>query len=555
MVLSLSEILTPQHAIDSASLTIPAPNLFSFDVNSWNWVDAGIGDYPENDGLVFTPTENLPMAPPASLVSFGLIGESSYDHQSSGVYVYEVEIDAGAVVDDVELSFKVWNPTKTIKHLESVTPTGVSGLTLGGSTDRAFGANQEVEYTVTVDQEGDATINATYQFNFLNDTNDPIVTITGNRLLVFPFPALSGVKESFEWLTDIIATYTTEQRIQLRVNPNHTIEFSAILVGNNQSKLNALVHGWGEYLFGVPIWWQSSQPGALSASDTVITFTTTYADYRAAGLALVWDSLSNYEAVTISSVASGSLTLTSGLKNSYTNPKVMPLRQGYLVQGVNQDRITDTINKNQMVFKIIDLDEVTGGSYTQYQSLDVLEDPSVSVQALKAGILRPHGFIDNKTGVPKVYTKRNVSVISDTFNSIKKTAQGRWELLQFIHARKGRAVPFWLPSWRKDFTLTANITSATITIEACEARFYESRHVMIRTTAGVVYYRQISSTGISGNDETLTLDSSLGVTVTMAEVDRISLLDKVRFNADRLQVDHEAPTITKLSVPMSTFDT
>ena len=73
---------------------------------------------------------------------------------------------------------------------------------------------------------GPPTINAIYSLNF--DEYSVPIRIEGKRLVVFYWMPKNDFYETLEWLTDLIETYSDEQRIALRIAPRRNITYKYV---------------------------------------------------------------------------------------------------------------------------------------------------------------------------------------------------------------------------------------------------------------------------------------------------------------------------------------
>jgi hypothetical protein len=117
-------------------------------------------------------------------------------------------------------------------------------------------------------------------------------------------------------------------------------------------------------------------------------------------------------------------------------------------------------------------------------------------------------------------------------------------LRDFIDARAGRAVPFWVPAWEEDFTLTAD-HAPTDTLTVLQMGYTEQmfpagnvrRHLAIRTLDGTLYYRKVTASVNNGNGtETLTLEEAVPVSMPMSGT-LIAVLHFARLEDDEVEIE------------------
>lgn len=128
-------------------------------------------------------------------------------------------------------------------------------------------------------------------------------------------------------------------------------------------------------------------------------------------------------------------------------------------------------------------------------------------------------------------------------------------LQTFLLARKGMAVPFWVPSWRHDLVmhLDAGSIDTSITIKASGFTKYQFRQtsrlqVAFILSNGTMIYRRITGANDPGNGtEVLTLDSALGAAIP-AGTTMVCFLHLVRMASDVVEVFWHHHTLAEASM-------
>ena len=114
-----------------------------------------------------------------------------------------------------------------------------------------------------------------------------------------------------------------------------------------------------------------------------------------------------------------------------------------------------------------------------------------------------------------------------------------------------------MSSYGKDFELAVSVSGTTATVYDFDGIIGLGRSsvfdVEFKSTDGTSYYRRVLSTSIgtpisSRTTINMTIDSSL--TLTLANTERVSLLRCVRFDADRIELQHQANAGTAVQVPI-----
>lgn len=155
---------------------------------------------------------------------------------------------------------------------------------------------------------------------------------------------------------------------------------------------------------------------------------------------------------------------------------------------------------------------------TTYEGFDVFEDePCREIRDDDFG--RSMVRLDGGTGRIKYEIRDSEPMIVRPLRWVATSRAEIAALRAFLDARKGRAVPFWMPTWDADLVLAADITPAAtnIIIKSCGYTQHlfphpARRRLAIMVSPGVYAYRKVLAAVNNGDGtETLTIDSILGV--------------------------------------------
>lgn len=117
----------------------------------------------------------------------------------------------------------------------------------------------------------------------------------------------------------------------------------------------------------------------------------------------------------------------------------------------------------------------------------------------------------------------------------------------------GRRGTLWVPSWNKDITLTANIGASDTTIQIRNISYSTyfpatpgtGRYLFFYRSASAWYARKVTATPSATS---LTLESSLGTALTMANTKMVCFLYLVRFDIDEMEWKFIAPNVAETTV-------
>lgn len=377
---------------------------------------------------------------------------------------------------------------------------------------------------------------------------------TTETFLAFPFEPdwERGVKESVEYMTKVLTARTgMEQRYRLRHIPRRKLSFDILPTDGEVQAFDTMLWSGQGKIFGVP-WWPDGVrfSGSIAAGTTSIAIDTTNRLFKLAPLVMVWQSPSLCEVQTVQSVT-GSVVNCSALANSYTNPLVLPVFQGRLESTQDVTRIVRGVSQASLKFScevgISDPRPAPPAAAVTAYGFEVLtaepnwDGPSQSVRRIL-------GRTDNGYGPVLVEDRGGVSFQSQPFRWFISSRAEAQELRDFFDRCVGRAVPFWVPTWREDLTLVqvAASGSSGIVVRDCgyTSRMFPDtarRYLAIRTPTNGWLYRKVLSASAAGGQETLTLDATHGVTLPVGTV--VSFLTLCRLEDDAAEINWETTTI------------
>lgn len=128
-------------------------------------------------------------------------------------------------------------------------------------------------------------------------------------------------------------------------------------------------------------------------------------------------------------------------------------------------------------------------------------------------------------------------------------------LRDFIDTCAGRAVPFWLRTWERDFNMTINSNGRFYVVS--DVRYASlvfplgnyRRHVSIRADSGTFHHRRVINAASNGNGtETLTIES--GTFETVSPPGLVSFLRYSRLDSDEIRIDWEGGAFARAVLPI-----
>jgi len=380
--------------------------------------------------------------------------------------------------------------------------------------------------------------------------------------VTIPFQPVASISETLEWRTDVITSRNgNEQRVQLRDHPRRFLEYTYWFSDPyHQSMFDSIIYRWRGKLYGVPIWSQvRTFDGPLSSGSGSITCDTTNSEIVNGGIVIIWQDNDTYEIRNVDTKTDSSITLRDATTVAFTASTlhIAPVTSCTISRMAEQSIYTHNAGSTEIRFETTALPEdPTGTAPTQYNSMDLFTDFYLTGQGSKATLQHQVERVDNKSGAFELYRNKLIPDVTYLFDGLYSGRSDIWQFRYWLYRRKGRLVPFYAPTWRKDISLYSSIGAADTTIQIKPIgweKSYEDDHrkyLLFRWQNKTNIVREITGVATSANYETLTIDSSLGLAGGADDFRSISVLRMCRLGADRIIMTYPKADIMKTSFPI-----
>lgn len=409
--------------------------------------------------------------------------------------------------------------------------------------------------TLEVTPDGAPTINTTLDF----DTDEPYllqIPIQGTRIVMFPFEPEAPLTERIQFLTDILeAKDGTEQRVSLRLAPRQEFDLKLLREdGPERQKVDFLLFDWQSRVFGLPIWTEPAYvTSPITAGQTSVNVDdTTLSDFRAGGLAIVFETEDKFDALEVASVGPTVINFNTPILNNYaTGVRVMPLRTAITSQPAQEKKWAVNLAEFNLTMRVLDnnVDLSSTSGWPTYNSKVLLSDPNAIDTTLDGNITRQITVFDSAgTGKFSQSSTWNRARHGSAKTFITRTRSALWSVRRLLHALRGSQVSFYLPTFTKDLTLATTYlsgASAMTLVNVGYARYAKQRtpKVDIRITLnnGTVFTRTITASAeLDTLTEQITLNATIGQNILTTDVARIEFLEKVRIDNEEITIEHRS---------------
>jgi hypothetical protein len=538
---------------------VPTPE--AYDNSSqpyWSYHSWDATPQPTNTNDVYTPVFFGAFTPTKQITPTqhnGWMLMSLYDDVYGYIHLEPNYINVGTLMADKSYTVEIWNADlQNTRTLNSLGLVNAEGIQFEGplSYPYTFGINHAEIYRVKVTTNGPPTIDATITLNF-NVYSIPI-SIEGRRLVVFYWMPRRQFTEKLEWLTDLIETYSDEQRIALRIAPRRHITYSYTKTPHYGSEIATLAKAWVFRTWGVPIWAEAEKIASIPSGATTISFNTKNASYDNA--AFIWESDDKNEAVNIVTLRDNGIDVDQPILRNYSNALIMPLLFGIVQDGIHMKKDYAVVQASA-TFTIIDDKYIGAQNYPTLDGYPILRDVGVKVEEFSERIYRASEFIDNGQGLIEVEPNRSIVEKTSLLGKVTANKTDLWRWRQFLHWLSGRQKTFLLPTFMQDIRLIemlgSGATSAKIKGLGLSNYGTFPMRSAITFSDGSIQYRKIMSASPipDSDDEYIVIDQGFTVNVYPEDIKRWELVDLVRLDTDEVTLEYNG-LIVKCSIPVRT---
>lgn len=532
-------------------------------------------DFPEAGAITITP----PAAAPPNVAVFGEVVEASGlgEDWFEMMHVLPRTYLLGNVLATITVPTEVHNAyRKATRSWTGFTNNAGAGVTLLGLPGLPVNILPQASISslnLEVTTNGPPLVDTTEDFAF--DSNTLLIPIEFRRVVLFAIaPPELPMRELLSFLTSVLPKLDgTEQRISPRENPRQILGFEIILEEGEERILadNFLFERQGQS-FGVPIWQEltpltqdeSAAAGVINVQDT------TFADFREGGFLLIFQDRNTVDVLQVATggLTATTITLVNPTVNAYKKgTAVMPLRLCDSPEVVTVRRFPRGASRLRIDFRTIDNDIsiASAAAFGSYAGKVLLDDFNWVQGSMPEALSRRLVVLDNETGLvsQQAVYDRGKHRLNKTFLAVGR--QGVWELRQLLHFLRGRQTSFYLPSHHDDFVVQNPLVISANTIDVNNTGYFQfvqdrqPRNVIRVTfnTGDPPLLREItSSTEVSAAVEQFTLDDVWPAGHPVADIARVELVEKVRFDTDDLEiVYHPGERTARLEAPVKTvFD-
>lgn len=378
--------------------------------------------------------------------------------------------------------------------------------------------------------------------------------IADDMLPVFPFRInwREGINERLDWKTNVMADILgNEQRQGVRLTPRREFEVTLSVWDQERAFLDLWLHRiHGEFL--LPLWHDSvriAQEAAQGDSEVLGDFRALEWEIGSYGLLRGISALVS-ERVRVLEVHDDRLVLETPLISNWPKgSRIEPLRRGRLTEQSRASIKSERVSEIAAVFQLTREQPFDEGvdSWDQYAGLPVLTKQPNRSEQIDLEYLWTFSESDSDSGRRYRKADNNRAITEQKHAWLLRGRTAKAEFRSMLYRLRGAQGGFWLPTFSTDLELTRPIglTATSFYVKRIGYGYLGGavsgrNRVCIQLRNGTRLYRRITGTANSGSEaeERLVVDLQFPAAIPMADVVRISFMDTVRFQNDRVEIKH-----------------
>jgi hypothetical protein len=535
------------------------PAMGDLDIPTWDegWMAPTGDDFGSLD-------DNQPVTQTHTYSHVGHISDLyAFLHWYNRIHIQYSNFNLGNVVGDQEITFWILNTFLIPQELAAINEFGVEGLELIAPQTVPFDIQpfEQLEFTLLIDATGPPTISAEFEFEFPG-FQDLTLIVEGIRVVGWMWEPnwVADIRERLTWQSELLESYNgTPQAIQYREYPKLALEFTVDADRRLARMMENTLYAWNSRTWALPYFPHvSSLEIDVLQGASFAPIETEGKSFQVDGLAMFINE-NTYETAEIESIDPSSLNFKRGLAKAWpVGTRIYPVIFSRLASTFGFSRFNQNYNYGTVLFESTQGVPHDSEVETLYRGYPILTrmpewntDPTSAYQDKVEVIDNPLGMtsVELESETPTTFFSWNWQCFGSTeIDALKK----------FLYARRGRVRAVWIPTFVDDLVLTDTIGPSGLTVQVEFANLVQfldddsinRRDIRIELNNGTVFYRRVSDfTPVDDDNETFSIDSLLGVTVTPADVFRISWMQLMRLDSDTIELLWSSPTVVGVQLP------
>lgn len=380
--------------------------------------------------------------------TFGL-----FDIIYNNVMVYPTSIAVGTITDPCAYTIVVWNTSKQYQNVV-LSRAGWEGILDTGGARLALKSMEYTTLRIDISMKGPADIDAVLSF-FCESFGETLVKLYGKRGEVWNFHPNAGLKETWEWRTEIARAWDySEHRTALRVVPRQIHECEYTVPAQDASRFEVLLYTRFFYYFLFPCF-EQHVPVLSHAGDRAIVCDTASSVWHVGSQGVLY-AQGKTELFTVAAVTEQGLELEAPLAQNFGACLLMPCVMARLLESAHRKDSPAAPTVFSTKFLLTEPPQWNvAETVPQWDGIDVW-DMELFTEA-KYDFECPVITLDNGISTPRQFHARPLASKTHQVTLHCDSLQEIMHMRGMVLRRQGCVRPFWASSRRQDMTVLAPV--------------------------------------------------------------------------------------------------
>ena len=374
----------------------------------------------------------------------------------------------------------------------------------------------------------------------------------------------SPVSVTLEYRTEIFVSRSgKEQRRALRTTPRKTVEFTALIHGDNFRRFERLMAAWlnKPFILADPLRRVSV---IARAPDGMAVAVAEPQPWIQTGRVLVFTSATSCAMATVSSVAGPTVRFTAAVPDWVECADLRPGLHGHMEPDMQGRMQTSTVGQIPVVFNVTPGSEPAPVPGTPAATLDGREVLTLApnwANRMQYDYSFPLETVDYNRGVISHYRPVAFATRAQRAAYLARTPAEAEYLVQVFQRAKGRRGEFYLPSWSNDFPPKVTLAGGTAILRTAgtdvldrlgDSTIYRALEVRLRDGASL--YRQITGMTADQGDTLISVSENWPRNIEPEEIARVSGLLVHRFASDELALQWLTSNVAQTQITFQSLE-
>lgn len=529
-----------------------------------------IGLLHARSGRLGTKSQTRPDA--VRSLPFQAIKSTAYFHDFyNRVHLAPLQIDFGAIGGNVAANAAIWNAYLSPITLSSIVGQNLDGVSINGpNVPRVLKALESANYSVSVAGSGLPVVAASFTFNFSDGTTLRL-PITATRAKLWPYgPNWSnGYNVTLEYKTDMTVSRSgMERRRALRMTARKTIEFTALVRGEQQRAFNRLMLTWQNRTFYFPeITRRVNTITEMAAGTSSVTVDGT-ANWLIAGQSVMLIDGQTSDLRRVETVIGEVVTFASKSVRVWpTGTRLHPALEGNIAAETAVSGLTNAVSTVAILFEVRAASELPLADTAPevlFNGREVFLRKPNWAQPVETTHSFPSELLDYGRGTTTRYRPIDFQTRFRRATFLGRNSVEVQKIEDFFRRMKGQRGEFYMPTGENDLPLKLAVAADTNTIrtqgidvvidwlgdrvnKAIRIQFEDGRQLF----AKVLAVGEVNDS--DGRDSLIYVESRWPFAFNPSEVTMISWMPLWRHATDLLSIEWVTDSVAQIALSLRTL--